>query len=145
MGPAAGRPRCIRWSYLPRFAAFFLAGAFFLTGAFLTAFLAAFFAGAFLAALFADFFAGAFLAAFFAARFLTAMLTSGVESLRRPEWPAGYYNIAHFGIRAIAAAVRSRCGAERWTRVFEHLLRDGNATNEWQTTFQNLQESKARC
>lgn len=61
MGPAAGRPRCIRWSYLP-----FFAGAFFLAGAFFTAFLAAFFAGA-------------FLAAFFAARFLTAMLTSDDE------------------------------------------------------------------
>ncbi len=85
MGPAAGRPRCIRCSYFPLFAAFFFAGALFLAGAFLTAFLAAFFAGAFLAA----FFAGAFLAAFFAARFLTAMLTSGVEEFRRPEWPIG--------------------------------------------------------
>ena len=75
MGPAAGRPRCICWCYLPRFAAFFFAGALFFAGAFFTAFFAAFFAGA----LFAAFFAGAFLAAFFAARFLTAMLTSGVE------------------------------------------------------------------
>jgi hypothetical protein len=96
-GPVAPFEANAASSYLP-----FFAGAFFLAGA-------RFLAGAFFAALLADFFAGDFLAAFLAGRFLTAMLTSGVEKIRGAGMAAGYYNIAHFRFRAIAAGYRSRC------------------------------------